>query len=179
MRYKIRTKEEILLSAETLIREEGLDACTMRRLADHTGIAVGTLYNYFPSHQALLEELFVASWSNTLAKLENLKEGTAEEDLKEFVDLFRAEVRSRDGLGIKLYGTHILPNSYSKVEFSVFTKILERLQKILKKSSKFKGAPDEELEINSRWIILILVDHLLQNSPDEAFFTDQIVKRFI
>jgi AcrR family transcriptional regulator len=46
---------EIARAALALIDEEGIDALSMRRLADHLGIGTMTLYGYFRSKRELLD----------------------------------------------------------------------------------------------------------------------------
>lgn len=59
---RIREKEErrkiILGAAKTLILEKGVAAFSMQDIADATELSKATLYLYFPSKEAMLEEIF-------------------------------------------------------------------------------------------------------------------------
>ncbi len=55
MRKKILDNKDVLDVAELIIEKEGLDKCTMRRIARELGIAIGTLYNYYKPREALLK----------------------------------------------------------------------------------------------------------------------------
>ena len=52
----ITSKDNILDGAKKLIADKGLSALDMRSLASFLHISVGSLYNYFPSKEALIEE---------------------------------------------------------------------------------------------------------------------------
>lgn len=75
-------KEQLYLkAARRLLIEGGLGALTMQRLADELGCAIGAVYRYFPSKDALVADLqhdaietLLASYAEARARLE---EGTA------------------------------------------------------------------------------------------------------
>jgi AcrR family transcriptional regulator len=50
-------KKELLTSAFECFAEKGYGQITMRDLAKSLGVSTGTLYHYFPSKQAIFEEL--------------------------------------------------------------------------------------------------------------------------
>jgi AcrR family transcriptional regulator len=54
---KAATRERILEAAHQLFAAKGFDAATTRDLADAAGIATGTLFNYFPTKEAILASL--------------------------------------------------------------------------------------------------------------------------
>lgn len=55
-RKKEDTRQKILLAALKLFREQGFEMTTMESIADVVDIAKGTLYNYFPVKEAILDE---------------------------------------------------------------------------------------------------------------------------
>lgn len=179
MRNKIKTKEDILHSAEELIRKEGLKACSMRRLAARCGTAVGTIYNYFPSHKALLEDLFIISWSNTAEKLSMIPVLPAKEHLIQFIDILASEISARDGLGIILYGDRISSDYLNNNEQSVFSQIYPIIISILEKSDTYRGIPKMQVALNAEWILLILMDHFIRKDRDIEFLKEQLILRFL
>ncbi len=52
-------KREMLERARLIYRDEGLEALSMRRLAQDAGLSTMALYSYFPSKQALLDGLWL------------------------------------------------------------------------------------------------------------------------
>lgn len=52
-------REQLLAQARAIYQAEGLEALSMRRLAQDAGLSPMTLYSYFPSKQALLESVWI------------------------------------------------------------------------------------------------------------------------
>lgn len=53
--------EKILLATKNLLTEDGLDGLTTSHVAKRAGISVGSLYQYFPNKQSIIQELYT-SW---------------------------------------------------------------------------------------------------------------------
>lgn len=51
-------RKELLSQCFDLFAERGYGAITMRQLAENLNVSTGTLYHYFPSKEALFEQLF-------------------------------------------------------------------------------------------------------------------------
>lgn len=61
-RKKEKTKGKIINVALQLFKQQGFDATTMERIAEAVDIAKGTLYNYFPVKEAILNEFIQRSF---------------------------------------------------------------------------------------------------------------------
>lgn len=66
MHPNVTSKEKLLLAAKELAKTEGLSALQMRLLASAAGVAVGSVYNYFPSKNALLTAVVTSIWFDML-----------------------------------------------------------------------------------------------------------------
>lgn len=55
MRSLSLTKEDILRSALKFVKAEGIYPLSMRSIAKHTGVSVGSLYNYFGDRDTLMK----------------------------------------------------------------------------------------------------------------------------
>lgn len=55
----VRTRQAIMEAAYKLFLEQGYAATSMRQVADHAGIALGSIYNHFPSKEAIFRELIL------------------------------------------------------------------------------------------------------------------------
>lgn len=55
-----RYRKELLTKSFDLFAEQGYTAITMRQIAQALGVSTGTLYHYFPSKEALFEQLLEA-----------------------------------------------------------------------------------------------------------------------
>lgn len=88
----------------------GYDKLSMKQIAQESGIAVGTLYNYFPDKKALISFAIEKSWQHSfdvLAAILKQPLPISEKWLR-FNDALYTEIRKRQGLGEKLTRTGIL-----------------------------------------------------------------------
>lgn len=58
----VTSKEAILAQCRRLVMEQGISAVNMRTVAQACGVAVGSLYNYFPSKSDLLRSAVDDVW---------------------------------------------------------------------------------------------------------------------
>lgn len=63
------TAEDILTTTYRIISDEGLDALTMKRLADDLGVTVKALYNHVPSKPVLLQLLVDRIWGDIFERV--------------------------------------------------------------------------------------------------------------
>jgi AcrR family transcriptional regulator len=80
---KRETRERILAAARRIFREDGFEAATTRDIAREAAIAAGTLFNYFPSKEAIALALVLDALERATAAHEKRAGGfrTLEEDL--------------------------------------------------------------------------------------------------
>lgn len=79
MRARVREAAAtvILEAAEEVAAARGLEATSTAAIAERAGVAVGTLYNYFPDRDALLAALFKLRRDALLPRLAAAAEATA------------------------------------------------------------------------------------------------------
>mgnify|MGYP003582415317 CR=1 FL=1 len=70
--------DDILAAATQVLAREGAHRFTTARVAERAGVSIGSLYQYFPSKQAILFRLQLNEWENT-GKL--LREALANSDI--------------------------------------------------------------------------------------------------
>ncbi len=63
-------KQRLLEGMQQLLQEEGYGAVTIRSVAKRCSVGVGTVYNYFPSKEALLAEYLLTDWRGCIAAIE-------------------------------------------------------------------------------------------------------------
>lgn len=78
-------RETILMYAKEIVNTKGIDHLTMREVSIASGIAVGTIYNYFPTKKALTFELIENYWYDYLLIVDKIDK--TEPDL--FLKLFK------------------------------------------------------------------------------------------
>lgn len=65
-------KQLILDTAENIIFEKGYSELSMRNVAKECGIAIGTIYNYFPTKKELVIDMMSNYWREFLDVLDRL-----------------------------------------------------------------------------------------------------------
>ena len=59
-------RENILKESKRILKTESYDKLTVRRVASSCGVAVGTVYNYFPSKEMLTAGVMLDDWMKSL-----------------------------------------------------------------------------------------------------------------
>ena len=73
MRSKDETlREALLLAAKNIVETEGPEAVNIRAIAKATGVASGTVYNYFTGKDDILLALTQGYWCRTLGEMEGV-----------------------------------------------------------------------------------------------------------
>jgi AcrR family transcriptional regulator len=91
---KAATRRRILEAARDRFSEAGFEAATTREIAAAAGIAVGTLFNYFPSKEAIVMALVAEALGEARCQFEGRPRG--ESLVEDLFALIAAELR---GLG--------------------------------------------------------------------------------
>ena len=64
MNPKITSEEEILETCRLIVSKEGMNALNMRHVAQMQGIALGSLYHYFPSKDVMITSAVESVWQD-------------------------------------------------------------------------------------------------------------------
>ena len=68
--YQATVKEQILKTVESLLKKEYCEDVTIRSVAQHLGVAVGSIYTYFPDKNAILREIYRRTCKDFLTELQ-------------------------------------------------------------------------------------------------------------
>ncbi len=82
-------REELLKTARKQIESRGYARTTIRSVAAECGIAVGTVYNYFPSKDMLIATFVSEDWHACIAPIAEMAEDDAETRLRRVYDTIR------------------------------------------------------------------------------------------
>ncbi len=66
--------QRLLEEAHRQIEESGFAAMTIRSVAKGCGVGVGTVYNYYPSKEALVAGFMLDDWKNCIATIQSSAE---------------------------------------------------------------------------------------------------------
>jgi AcrR family transcriptional regulator len=79
------TRQRILEAARRVFARDGFDGAATRELAQQAGIAAGTLFNYFPTKEAIVAALATEALAAARAADKQLPGASLEEDLFAFI----------------------------------------------------------------------------------------------
>ena len=82
-------REQLLETARRQIERNGYGKTTIRSVAAECGIAVGTVYNYFPSKDMLIATFVSEDWRACIVPIAAQTEDDAETHLKRIYDAIR------------------------------------------------------------------------------------------
>ncbi len=80
-------KELIIGKAQEILYRDGYLKLSMRSLAKECEIALGTIYNYYPTKQELITEMMMEYWQNFLKQVREIV-GSEDEFYHELKDIF-------------------------------------------------------------------------------------------
>ena len=72
MNKRVTTADKILEQALLIAKKEGIDKLSIRKLALACGIAIGSVYNYYPNKETLVTAVAEAFWNHIFADQEKL-----------------------------------------------------------------------------------------------------------
>ncbi|WP_252899132.1 TetR/AcrR family transcriptional regulator [Lactococcus fujiensis] len=62
MNNSITSKEILIHHCKEIVKAQGLKGISIRSLAEHSGVSIGAIYNYFSSKDQLVSETTGAIW---------------------------------------------------------------------------------------------------------------------
>ncbi len=174
MRKSIISKIELLDLAGEIVKNEGLESCTIRRLAKEAGIATGTMYNYYSSRDALFLDLFESSWKKTINRLNKIEtvKFTAKENLTNFILILKEDIESRQGLG------HVIFSLGGNHDY-LFDEIRLIISGILKKSEIYIDVDKSTISLNSKWLFIIIANSIINKDEDTEAIIPELLQRFL
>jgi AcrR family transcriptional regulator len=157
---KPHIKEEAMI----LFTEVGYEKVSMRALAKKVGIAVGTLYNYFPNKEDLYMDILLNSWTLTLNSVEQLiSEPVSLDLLKSIIGVLMDDMISRQGLGKEVFQSKVTIGEIKHSDLpikEVFTRLFDITVTVVEalgcKSPKRYAAS-----------LIMSTANMLENFPDE------------
>lgn len=142
----------------------------MRMISKKSGVAVGTLYNYYKNKKQLYLTILNESWQSTFEKLDSMGEVTAssKEKLKKFVNILYEDIEERNGLGKALLDRSILELKDDKEIDELKNSLLSRLEKLFtccNKSEHLNKCPSVDIKLAE--CLLISTSTMMELHPND------------
>ena len=168
MNVAVTSKEEILAICREIVATEGLSAVNMRLVASKCGIALGSVYNYFPSKSELMLATIESVWldifhmNGTVLRVQSFTECVtclfemirkSSQKYPEFFNLHSMSFETKD----KAKGKKMMEQSLEHVKQNLLL-ILEQDPKVRKDAFEYGLTP----EIFIEYVFTLLVSLLLK-----------------
>lgn len=170
---KIATsQEEILAASRKIILEKGVASFSMRQTAAAVGVAVGSLYNYFPSKADLLSATIGSIWEEIfqpLARLSSVDDFT--KFISEMFDAIKKGEEKYPGF-FSLHSLDFAADDKEKEKAAMnqyFERLKARMVSVLEKDPNVRaGAFQQELskEVFAEYVFTLLIALLVQKKED-------------
>ena len=96
-------EEEIAKTALDLFKNNPYKSVSMRKIASEVGIAVGTLYNYYPNKWELYINVFEESWRETYQILKNNCQQLDKDYLINYLEIISEEMKNKKSIVRELF----------------------------------------------------------------------------
>lgn len=156
-------EDKIYDAAYELFSKKGYESVNMRMVAEETGIAVGTLYNYHKNKKSLYISVLENSWQETLTKLDKIMDDEDEsEKLKKLVDVLYTEISARKGIAQELIKASELKEIKETVINKLKMELSKRIEEALDYHQNYKNI-DLNQDTKKRLVKLIFVEVIALN----------------
>ena len=152
--------------------EKGFHESRVGDIAEEAGIAYGLVYHYFDSKEALLETIFRTTWTEMLARVEEVEAAgvPASEAVRQVTALLLRTWR-RDPDLVRVLVREVTRNQHVQQELQEITAAMQALERIVRRgqeTGEFRDAVDPRLaavvfygaleEVLSSWVLGQLPD---------------------
>jgi TetR/AcrR family transcriptional regulator, fatty acid metabolism regulator protein len=165
-------RRQILAAAVKVFAEKGFHACRVGDVAEEAGVAYGLVYHYFESKEDLLETIFRTTWTEMLARVNEVEEARvpAAEAVRQVTALLLRTWR-RDPDLVRVLVREVTRNQHVQEEVEELTQAMDALERIVRRgqeSGEFRSELDARLaavvfygaleEVLSGWVLGQLPD---------------------
>lgn len=162
-------REQLLSTAKKQIETNGYLKTTVRSVAAECGIAVGTVYNYFPSKDMLIATFVAEDWQACFGALEGRDTADAEAYLRSVCDT----LRDFAGRYRKLFSDPDAARTYAEVFSERHGQLRDRMAALILPLC----AETEEPELSAQFVAESLLTWTMAGIPFERIYA--VVRRAI
>ena len=152
--------EQLLAEAGRQVAEQGYARTTVRSVAAACGIAVGTVYNYFPSKEHLIASFVARDWKESLAAMDAGSRNSPEACLHTIYEELQAFARKHNALFTD-------PDAAKAVSGMLLPRHLQLREQLAAFIEPFAPSPDG---FTARFLAEALLTWTLSNTPFEQIY---------
>mgnify|MGYP000737103030 CR=1 FL=1 len=155
-------RHKLLSAAEQLVREQGFGKLTITKLANKSGLAVGSVYKHFKSKDDLLEQVYkdLASNNLTLDSKQILVSDNAKEQLSAALEQFFSQALMADKLSYALF-YEAIPPAVETQRQAFKANYARTFSQIIKQGMSQQLFLTQEPELSANAVVGILTESLL------------------
>lgn len=160
MPKKIKDAEsKIMDSAEIVFREMGYIKADMKQIAKYAGVAVGTLYNYWPSKKLLFGDVSKEYWKGVFTKTDEIMRSGVNPRLKSMLFIKNMYDYFEEQMNMKESETDIESLTFLVSLNGVWEEIQSRIEILIEEimKSESKSINQENLSRIARIISLSII----------------------
>lgn len=154
-------KKQLLEEARKQITEYGYGATTIRSVAKACGIAVGTVYNYFPSKEMLIASFVAEDWYQCMAGFSAPASDTPREIFWQIYQLLRSFTKEHHALFTDADAVKTFSASFSQRHKQLRDQIAKLLLPV---------CPEGEKEFLSQFLAEALLTWTMAEVPFETLY---------
>lgn len=140
------TRAKLLEAAVRLFARQGYSATSIRSLASEAGVALGLLYHYFPSKEAVLEALMAAGMADVELTFTAAREGaTAADFVRALLLSAGVQLKAHRAAWQVSYGLRHQPQVVEGLERAL-TKARKRMLGFLEDELRLREVPNARIE---------------------------------
>lgn len=158
------TFEKIQFCAERIILDEGLDALTMRRLAEVASVGIGTIYGHYSNRDELIQVIYKERLAEKLRLIDETLLAKDTNASSALIDLFTRSADTEDmgELDLALFRARQHTPSVKDIVSTFETGLFDRYLTFLRYHAR--NAPEIEVEVAARFQMVFEHSLLLTES---------------
>ncbi len=186
---KLRTRERIVDAARKLLDDKGFERATTRDIAIQAGIAAGTLFNYFPSKEALAMTILGEALEHAESEFQAKRRGG--ESLAELLFALTASVlrclspyrRFASQVIETQPGPSSMPNALGEPD-EALRDYMEHVSELITRHDPDGGQPPTIITLHLYWTLLLGVMSFWAQDPspgqeETLVLLDQSLRMFV
>jgi len=181
MPKKIKNAEtRIMDSAEIIFREKGYVKSDMKEIARHAGVAVGTLYNYWPSKKMLFCDISSEYWKRVFIKTDEIMKSGVNPRLKSMLFIKNMYDHFEEQMNMNTGEMDLESMAFLVSLNGVWEEIQLRIEILMQETVKgeSKGMDKEDSKRVARIISLSIVS-CIRDFPDDKERNIRFINNFI